>query len=243
MRGMVLGLLVLLVAGPVAMAVDYQKIDRKLKREPVYQSSSPRYALLLFGREAPLRVWAVLDGKTFYLDREGNGDLTSKDKRYESLKDCKDVTLTSPDGKTKYIITGAVLFEDTKPVPRTSLMFAVKVQGPASFEQYCDVEVGDRPAKAKLAHFDGPLTAQPKTISWKVPASLALKLGDTPADLPMVIGTLDERAGCWTVVRTHGAGDRSAFAEGVFPQVEVTWPAAQSGASSIRERYTLKVFC
>src|SRR5204862_2421022 len=37
---------------------------------------SPQYALLVFGPEAKLRVWVVIDGDTVYVDRNGNGDLT-----------------------------------------------------------------------------------------------------------------------------------------------------------------------
>ena len=73
-----------LVAGR-AGAVDYAKIDRTIAKEPAYTSKAPKYALLLFGPEARLLVWIVLDGKAVYLDRNGDGDLTSKGERFESL--------------------------------------------------------------------------------------------------------------------------------------------------------------
>ena len=34
---------------------------------------------------AKVRVWVVLDGKTVYLDRNGDGDLTGKDERFEFI--------------------------------------------------------------------------------------------------------------------------------------------------------------
>src|SRR5688500_551573 len=59
-------------------AVNYGRVPRTLVREPAYQTKSPRYALLLFGAEARLRVWAVIDGTVLYLDRNGDGDLTQQ---------------------------------------------------------------------------------------------------------------------------------------------------------------------
>src|SRR5205807_5934970 len=74
---------------PIGRAVDYGKIDRRIKAEPVYKSKSPKYGLLLFGREAKVRVWVVLDGGTVYLDRNGDGDLTGTNERFASFADCK----------------------------------------------------------------------------------------------------------------------------------------------------------
>jgi len=59
------------------LAADLTKIDRKIAKEPAYQSK-PRYCLLVFGPVAKTRVWIVLDGDTLYVDRNGNGDLTEE---------------------------------------------------------------------------------------------------------------------------------------------------------------------
>ncbi|MCI0456273.1 MAG: hypothetical protein L0Z62_04770 [Gemmataceae bacterium] len=61
-----------------AEAVDLTKIERRIAREPAYQSKAPRYCLVVFGPEAKTRVWLVLDGDTLYVDRNGNGDLTEE---------------------------------------------------------------------------------------------------------------------------------------------------------------------
>ena len=58
-----------------AAAVDWDKIDRTIAKQPVYQSKAPQYCLLVFGAEAKTRVWLVLDGEVLYVDRNGNGDL------------------------------------------------------------------------------------------------------------------------------------------------------------------------
>ena len=57
-------------------AADLSKVERRLVKEPTYQSGSPRYALLVIGPGAKDRVWIVKDGDTLYVDRNGNGDLT-----------------------------------------------------------------------------------------------------------------------------------------------------------------------
>lgn len=81
---LLLSLLVLLV--PQLHAADLTKIDRSIRKEPVYQSKTPRYCLLVFGPEAKTRVWLVLDGKNLYVDRNGNGDLTEEGEKIAAQK-------------------------------------------------------------------------------------------------------------------------------------------------------------
>jgi hypothetical protein len=69
-----------------ARAANLSKIDRSIRKEPAYQSKSPKYCLLVFGPEAAARVWLVLDGDTLYVDRNGNGDLTEDGERIGSAK-------------------------------------------------------------------------------------------------------------------------------------------------------------
>src|SRR5215468_22156 len=73
----------LLVIGSTAVTAqgaDLTKIDRTIAKEPAYKSK-PKYCLLVFGPEAKMRVWLVLDGDVLYVDRNGNGDLTEKGER------------------------------------------------------------------------------------------------------------------------------------------------------------------
>jgi hypothetical protein len=51
------------------------KLPAPLLREPNYERQ-PGYALLLLGAGQPDRVWIVLDGRSLYIDRNANGDLT-----------------------------------------------------------------------------------------------------------------------------------------------------------------------
>lgn len=56
------------------------ELDRSLVREPSYPSP-PRYALLVFGRDAKKQIMVVQCGSILYVDRNGNRDLTEKSER------------------------------------------------------------------------------------------------------------------------------------------------------------------
>jgi len=248
MRPLLTALSVLLVAAVPASAVDYAKIERRLTKEPAYKSGSPKYALLLFGREAKVRSWLVLDGETAYLDRNGDGDLTAKRERFAKLSDCKDVEIADPDGKTRYVITSIGTYPAKEGGPQSQLSVSVDIKGPVEYRQYCDTELRDTPKKAAVAHFHGPLTVGPRTIAWKLPPRLALKTGDDPTDLPALIGTMNAEHGCWVVVRTHNYSakekeDKAAFPAGVRPVVEIAFPPKKAGAAAVKRRYKLDKFC
>jgi hypothetical protein len=121
-------------------------------------------------------------------------------------------------------------------------MINVDVKGTLEYQQYCDLEVRDNPAKAAVAHFHGPLTAGPKTISWKLPPELVLATGDKPTDLSAVVGTMSGEHGCWVVVRSH-VRDQSAFPKGVCPVVDVEFPPKAPGGPPVKKRYELDQFC
>jgi hypothetical protein len=222
-------------------AVDYSKADRTIKAEPVYQSKSPRYALLVFGPQAKLRVWVATDGETIYVDRNSDGDLTEKGKRFPTVADCKNIELADPDGKTRYVITGISAFKEEASAT-THLMVSVDIKGPISYRQYCDAAMADSPAKAPIAHFHGPLTMGPRTINWKLPPKLALVSGEKPADLPGTVGTMNAEYGCWVVVRSHNSKG-GAFAKDVFPVVDVEFAPKTPGSAAVKKRYPLGEFC
>jgi hypothetical protein len=240
-RTVLLVLVSLFVAVVPALAVDYSRIDRTIAKEPGYRSKNPRYALLLFGPKAALRVWLVLDGEDLYLDRNGDGDLTGKDEYLGKFSQCKDITIADPDGKTKYVITGIGSYEEGKP-PDRHLMVSVDIRGPLAYRQYCDVKTNEKPRHAALAHFHGPLTAGPRTINWKVPPGLTLTMGEKPGELNALVGTMSAEHGCWVVVRTHNGND-GAFPKKVRPEVEVEFPARDRGGNTVKKRFALNDFC
>ena len=70
-----------LLATTATAAPDLAKVDRTVRKEPAYQTKTPRYCLVVFGPEAATRVWVVLDGDALYVDRDGDGDLTEDGER------------------------------------------------------------------------------------------------------------------------------------------------------------------
>lgn len=223
---------------------DYSKIDRTIKAEPVYQTKNPKYALLVFGREAKLRVWVVTDGEALYLDRNGDGDLTGKGERFAKFEDCKNIEIADPDGKTRYVVTSISKYEESETALR--VLADVEIRGPLSYQQYSDAGLQGTPAKAPVSHFHGPLAMGPVTLGWKVPPKLAFKTESKPFDFPGMVGTMDAEHGCWVVVRSHTVDrgkDVAAFPAGVFPVVDVEFPSKTPGGPAIKKRYPLDGFC
>jgi hypothetical protein len=241
MRALLTGLSGLLLAAP-GPAADYAQIDRTLKREPAYRSKAPKYALLLFGPEAKVRVWVVLDGDAVYLDRNGDGDLTGPGERFEKPSECKDIEIADPDGKTRYRITGVQTYPDGGDPARPALDVSVDVEGPVAYRQYGGGRLADGPRGAPVAHFHGPLAAGPVTVNWGVPAGLALAAGDKPTDLRALVGTMSAGAGCWVAVRSQ-AGDKAAFPAGVHPVADIEFPPKAPGGPAVRRRYALDQVC
>jgi hypothetical protein len=224
-----------------ARAVDYSQVDRTIAKEPAYQSP-PKYALLLFGKEAKLRIWVVLDGQTLYLARNADGDLTGNQKRFARIEECRDVEINDPGEKISYLIRHVQTHQD-KEQTREFLMADIDVKGSVCYSQYCSVELKGRAGEAKIAHFDGPLTMGPLTVNWKLPTELALVTGDKPTDLRGHVGTMDAEHGCWVVVRSHNNATKSAFPEGVYPVVDIQYPPKAPGGVPLKKRYPLDNFC
>ncbi len=67
-------------------AADLTAIDRSIAKEPVYQTKTPRYCLLVLGPEAKTRIWLVQDGHVLYVDRNANGDLTEEGEKVTGEK-------------------------------------------------------------------------------------------------------------------------------------------------------------
>jgi len=225
---------------PSSKVVDYSKVDRTLSKEPAYKNA-PKYALLLFGKQAKLRVWVVLDGQTLYLDRKADGDLTAKEARFARLDDCRDVAIRDPDGKTTYLIKYLGLYED-KDHPGGLLQVGVEIKGPLAYRQYGGGELKGSPRAAPIAHFHGPLTIGPRTFDGKVPGELALEAGHEPTGLEVHVGTMSANHGCWVAVRSHD-GEKPLFPKGIFPVVDVEFPSKVPGGAPVKRRYQLQKFC
>jgi hypothetical protein len=80
---LVLALTGLVIASLSAGAGDLTRIDRSILKEPAYETKAPKYCLLVLGPKAKTRIWLVLDGKTLYVDRNADGDLTAAGERLD----------------------------------------------------------------------------------------------------------------------------------------------------------------
>ena len=112
------------------------------------------------------------------------------------------------------------------------------------YRQYCDIgELRGGPKEAQLAHFHGPLIAGVRTINWKVPKAMGLRRGAEPVTLPVVVGTMSAKHGCWVVVRSCGDGKLCAFPDAVRPVAEIEFPSADPKKPAMREKFALDGFC
>jgi RNA polymerase sigma factor (sigma-70 family) len=152
--------------------IDLAKIDRTIRKEPVY-AGKPRYALLVLGAKAEQRMWLVIDDKarTLYADRNGNGDLTEADEKLaldkretRLIPDILEFHLgafTEADGKTAHVdlvVTQYVnILLGDKVVNTVSLR-----DGTGEFGQTTNGEDGcafaEKAKDAPVIHMNGPLT-------------------------------------------------------------------------------------
>jgi hypothetical protein len=72
---------VVVLTGHLAWSADLAKVERRILKEPAYESKKPKYCLLAIRPEAKTRIWLVQDGDLLYVDKNGTGDLTEKGKR------------------------------------------------------------------------------------------------------------------------------------------------------------------
>jgi hypothetical protein len=225
---------------PAAHALDYARIDRTLSREPEYRSGAPQYALLLFGPRAEFHVWAVLDGETLYLDRNQDGDLIAADERIGPLKDCKDVSIGDGRDPAPCVIASASTFEEDQAGAKRRFLL-IFVQIPGAYRQYAGVALQDSPQRAHLAHFHGPLKIYPGSNDGRPGPEHVLRVGEA-VELDAVIGTIVPEYGCWTAVEVE-RNHEPVFPRGVFPVIEVEFPAREPRQPPIRKTYPLSGFC
>ena len=234
-------------------AVDLAKIDRSIRKEPVYESKAPQYCLLAFGPEATVRVWVVLDGDTLYVDRNGNGDLTEPGERIAA----RYALHNSPERPDMKILRSFMLrptLHEGRPtgepvlscVPEAEVMFVEHfvpaddrddpradifrkrpfhvVAGTAVYGADSDLAFASHPGAAPILHFDGP--RQLRLHSYSQP----LRRGET-CQLALEVYT-----------RGLGASVRTHWAEGIeenHPIAEVECPPRRPGEEPVRFRVEL----
>ena len=209
--------------GPVER-VDLSKIPRTIAKEPDYQTDLPGYCLLVFGQEAEMRVWLVVDGDQVYIDRNGNGDLTEADERvtkkdYHGGFELGDVI--DADGRTKHdlnVFYGSE-FELEIGTHWTVVRRAGRVESVRP-------KLAEKPTTAPIIHPNGPLTLAPFTA-----INFAFRNVDEDFDpdeewenlewLNLVAGSPGLGPGTFTVYcapkRLGCNGERKVLADIVFP--------------------------
>jgi len=199
------------------------------------------YFWMHFGKEARLRVLVRVEGEALAIDANGDGRFSTSE-YYSSWKNCRDLAIRDPDGRTSYLVTGVGYYEDGTPAER-HWMVSVTVQGPLTFRQYCDVGVSSFRAWAPVAHFNGPLTVQLSQSQGKIPEHLKLKHGSRPSELTAIVATVNRDRGCWTVVRTHETNKNAEWFKGAVPVVDIEFPPRQAGQPYVKQRFALRETC
>src|SRR5262249_25777513 len=117
-----------------------------------------------------------------------------------------------------------------------------EIGGKQPFRQLADIGLGRWRRTAGMRHFNGPLTVQAQSKAWQLPAGLALRRGEKPTDVRVLIGTLDAATRCWTTVFVMGTNGQSLFPTNVYPFVDVDFPAKGTNVERLHVRYPLKEF-
>jgi hypothetical protein len=252
-----------LLLAPLAQAADLAGIERKIAREPAYQTKTPKYCLLTFGLEARTRVWLVQDGDVLYVDRNGNGDLTGDGKRVKPEQqgdgfrsfEVGDLTL---DGLTHTGLNVMQMKASPELVGNDQEWERVKKSGPEPWTWWVRI-TAERGADDKRD--------LPRKIGYVIngDGTGMLLFADRPQDAPVIhlngpfTMELQDRkqrliAGDQTMLQI-GVGPRGlgpgtfAFVlypntiPDVYPEAEINFPAKGPGHAPAKRKYTLKQRC
>jgi hypothetical protein len=246
-----------------AAAADLAQIDRTIRKEPAYQSK-PKYCLLVFGADAKTRVWLVQDGDVLYVDRNGNGDLTEKDKRVErkpvkqgvpifEAGDIKDGRLTHTGLRVMQMKVASQSVGDAKEFER------IKKADPDLWTWWVYIAAERSPDDTR------PL---PKEIKYVINGDGLgyLLFSDRPQDAPVIhlngpwtIGlqdikqhlTVGQKTNLQLGIGTQGVGPGTfsfvlypkTIPEKVYPEATITFPAKDASAKPRTEKFTFMKRC
>jgi hypothetical protein len=273
MTRLVLAVSAALAAPNWLFASDPLAFEKSIKKEPAYQTKSPRYGLIAFGPEAKDRVWVVFDGNALYVDRNGNGDLTDPGEKVEAKKPTRprddsdgyqfDVGELSLGGRTHkaatVFATPLKVYNDGELGKRADVK-AELARDPKAlvFGVQCDVEVPGVKGGGvggRLTFSAGPLDLNGLLLFAGKPAAAPVVHFGGPlqvtfyGELPtMRVGRDSEFV---LVVGTPGAGN-GTFAmlgyEGTIPKesqpaAEVTYQPKKPGDPPVKEKYEIKERC
>lgn len=254
--GFYLSALVGLTLPAAALALDLTRIERSLRKEPTYVSK-PEYCLLVFGREAKVRVWVVLDADLLYLDRNGDGDLTAPDERLaahsvhrqiEQRPEVEVIRIFERKGwreKDEPILTCGphvqwfylfqlIPHQDQLDVSNARLWHErpidLAVTTKTGGAQRSQLRFGPSPREAPILHFEGPVQ---------------LVLEDDLSPVAFRRGEPFELYARLITPGLHGRVTTDYFnlPEDVHPVVEIEWPSRYAGAKPTSTRVLLSQRC
>jgi hypothetical protein len=261
-------LALLLAVVPAATAADLGKIDRRIRKEPVYASKSPRYVLVVLGPEAKDHVWLVKDGNVLYVDRNGNGDLTEAGEKVlakegSSTSDFStfQVDQLTIGGKTHYRLNVTfgplkrLMFGENAKRPEAQAVLKKDPQAEILVSLTLDVTAPHFKSKGRVlmatGGFDlnGPLV--PATKAGDAPiihfgGPLQITFGDRrpilrrnrSTELMLVVGTPGLGSGTFCAI-----GYDNTIPDAAHPRCEMVFPPAKTGESPVRQLYELKQRC
>jgi hypothetical protein len=182
MRFVWAGLLVLGV-GLTGNAADLTAIQRTIAKEPAAYKGKPRYALLVFGKEAKTRVWLVRDDDSLYIDLNGNGDLTEPGERVFLQGNGFNVNkIVERDGTVHHNLRIELHSDGT---------FEMTI-GRGERQQYVGIGLMDRPSwadkaeNAPIIHFNGPVSFDRYGPTVSIPRT---KTNNRRLSLRLMLGT------------------------------------------------------
>jgi hypothetical protein len=231
-----LGLAVAAISVTSPARAEMKEIERKIRKEPAYGSKNPKYCLLAFGPKAGTRIWLVLDGDAFYIDHNGNGDLTEPFKRIPIEQKIEEKTddgtfLKTPMFEEKVTDRGQqrrfdVSFEHSADYRQTGCSVALREE---KLPRLCWAEMADSPEQATILRLDGPLTLQ---LAEDEPI---LVRGDKTRDLCVSVGTFGDKFNALIL--------NKAVPPDMHPIAEIEFPSKEVGGKPINIKVELSRRC
>jgi hypothetical protein len=237
-------------ASPALPAPDLTKIDRTIHKEPKY-GSKPRYGLLVLGQRAETRIWLVIDDKTLYVDRNGNGDLaeagekiTAGKSEWPEILEFEAGEIVEADGTTKHSGLRVVQYFANQYGHIVHGVALRDVRGTRA--QSVNAEEGmafaDTPKDAPIMHFNGPLTMRVYSL-WEhggigaKPREFPYEMVPGETNLHVTIGTPGLGKGTFAAIVVE-----KGFPEGIHPSVEMAL-RGRGASKTIKLMFDLKDRC
>lgn len=134
-------------------------VHRRVLKEPVYHQAQQQYLRLLLGQKPTREFWVVRDGFDFYIDRNGNGDLTELGEKVTATKPMLGSYVLIPFGNLRDAHgvehSLEVLLElNSGVMTRVTMAITKKYKQNARL-----VPLRTTQANACVLHFDGPLSS------------------------------------------------------------------------------------